>query len=53
MIQEQPIKNEIYFQDREMFEVLLHTVYWEDFFDERFPANDFGAFGYLALVAVV
>ena len=53
MVQQRPVKSEIDLQDREMFEILLHTVYWEDFFDEGFPGNDFGPFGYVALVAVL
>ena len=53
MIQERPIKSEINLQDREMFEILLHTLYREHFFDERFPGNDLGSLGYMALVAVL
>jgi hypothetical protein len=53
LIQERPVKNEINLQDREMFKVLLYAIYWEDFFAEGFPPDDFGALGYMALVAVL
>jgi len=36
-----------------MFEILLHAINWQHFFYERFPGNDFGAFGNPVLVAVV
>ena len=52
MVQQRPVKSEIDLEDREMFEVLLDTVDREDFFDKGFPGNDFGAFGYVALVPV-
>ena len=53
MIQKWPVKSEVEFQDRKMFEILLHTVNGEHCFGERFPGNDFRAFGYAAMVAVL
>jgi hypothetical protein len=51
--QQRPVKSEIDLQDREMFEILSDAVNREDFFDEGFSGNDFGPFGYFALVPVV
>jgi hypothetical protein len=35
-----------------VFKILLDAIYRQDFFDKSFPGDDFGAFGYSALIAV-
>jgi hypothetical protein len=52
LVQQQPIKSEIDFEDWEMFEILLDAVDREDCFDEGLSGYDLGPFGYSALVPI-
>ena len=53
LIQEQPVKSEIYLQDLEMFEVLLHAIHGKNFFDKSSSANGFASLGQAASIAVL
>lgn len=53
MVQERSVESEVYFEDREMFEILLHTVHREHFFNKRFRGDNFGSFCNPALVTIL
>ena len=51
IIKERAVESEIYFQDREVLEILGEAIYREDFFGEVVLPHHLGTLSYAALIA--